>query len=237
MSLYMTEAELLAELKLAVWLGVVLVQVLQEGVQLQGRREWMRKIGVDHNMLPVVATPIATIPSPAPPTPPRHVLPLPILPEAELFPHLFATPLCTTADHHPHQYQVIYELGEKIWTPQDQYIECNFLINIPKHDELDQYHPYFVTPFCTLCYHFIQVAANGPLPNVFLCAKLGQHPPSLHFPFGYIESSFINSIKFLFEQFPPAWLEYFEGALVPLCYDPRTYRAPIFIFPHALFPY
>ena len=44
----MAEAELLAELELAVWLVVVLVHVLQE-VQSQGRREWMRKIGVDHN--------------------------------------------------------------------------------------------------------------------------------------------------------------------------------------------
>ena len=38
-SLYMAEAELLAELELAVQLGVVLVQVLQEGVQLQERRK------------------------------------------------------------------------------------------------------------------------------------------------------------------------------------------------------
>ena len=44
----MAEAELLAELELAVRLVVVLVHVLQE-VQSQGRREWMRKIGVDHN--------------------------------------------------------------------------------------------------------------------------------------------------------------------------------------------
>ena len=47
-SLYMAEAELLAELELAVQLMVVLVHVLQE-VRLQGQREWMRKIGVDHN--------------------------------------------------------------------------------------------------------------------------------------------------------------------------------------------
>ena len=47
-SLYMAEAELLAELELAVRLVVVLVQVLQE-VQSRGRRGWMRKIGVDHN--------------------------------------------------------------------------------------------------------------------------------------------------------------------------------------------
>ena len=46
--LYMAEVELLAGLELAVWQVVVLVQVLQE-VRSQGRREWMRKIGVDHN--------------------------------------------------------------------------------------------------------------------------------------------------------------------------------------------
>jgi hypothetical protein len=71
-------------------------------------------------------------------------------------------------------------------------------------------------PFRTHCYHEIQLAANGPLPNVYLCAKVGRHPLSLHFPFRYIESSFIDSIKFLFGQFPPAWLTYFKGALVPL---------------------
>ena len=46
--LYMAEAELLAGLELAVRLVVVLVHVLQE-MRLQGQREWMRKIGVDHN--------------------------------------------------------------------------------------------------------------------------------------------------------------------------------------------
>ena len=45
----MAEAELLAELELAVRLVVVLVHVLRE-VRLQGQREWMRKIGVDHNI-------------------------------------------------------------------------------------------------------------------------------------------------------------------------------------------
>ena len=45
-SLYMAEAGLLAGLELVVRL--VLVLVLQE-VRSQGRREWMRKIGVDHN--------------------------------------------------------------------------------------------------------------------------------------------------------------------------------------------
>ena len=49
MSLYMAEVKLLAELKLAVWLVVVQVQVLLEGVWSQEQQGWMRKIGVDHN--------------------------------------------------------------------------------------------------------------------------------------------------------------------------------------------
>ena len=44
----MAEAGLLAELELVVRLVLVLVHILQE-VRSQGRREWMRKIGVDHN--------------------------------------------------------------------------------------------------------------------------------------------------------------------------------------------
>ena len=44
----MAEAGLLAGLELVVRLVVVLVHVLQE-VRSRGRREWMRKIGVDHN--------------------------------------------------------------------------------------------------------------------------------------------------------------------------------------------
>ena len=51
MSLYMAEAGLLAGLELVVWLVLVPVHVLQE-VRSQGRREWMRKIGVDHNIEP-----------------------------------------------------------------------------------------------------------------------------------------------------------------------------------------
>ena len=49
-SLYMAEAGLLAGLELVVRLVLVLVHVLQE-VRSQERREWMRKIGVDHNTL------------------------------------------------------------------------------------------------------------------------------------------------------------------------------------------
>ena len=47
-SLCMAEAGLLAGLELVVRLVLVLVHVLQE-VRSQGRREWMRRIEVDHN--------------------------------------------------------------------------------------------------------------------------------------------------------------------------------------------
>ena len=46
----MAEAGLLAGLELLVRLVLVLVHVLQE-VRSQGRWEWMRKIGVDHNTI------------------------------------------------------------------------------------------------------------------------------------------------------------------------------------------
>ena len=171
---------------------------------------------VENLLPPVVVAPIAIVPSLAPPTPPPCALHLPILLEADLFPNLFTALPCTTADNHPHQYTVIYECGKRIWTLQDKYVQRNFLVNIPKFDDLEGYHPYFATPFHVLCYHFVQVAANGPLPNIYLCAKLGLHPCSGTFPFGYIKSSFVDSIKFPFGQFPPTWLEYFEGTLVPL---------------------
>ena len=173
-------------------------------------------IPVENLLPPIIVAPIAVVPSPALPTPPRCISCLPVLPEANLFPNLFTALPCTATDNHPHQYTVVYECGERIWTPQDEYVQRDFLVNIPKFNDLEAYHPYFATPFCALCYHSIQVAANGPLPNVYLCAKLGLHPCSATFPFSYIESSFVDSIKFLFRQFPPTWLEYFEGALVSL---------------------
>jgi len=47
-----------------------------------------------------------------------------------------------------------------------------------------------------------------------------KHPWSPKFPFGYIETTFLDSIKFVFSRFPPVWLTHFEGALVPLvAYD------------------
>src|SRR5205807_2660220 len=45
---------------------------------------------------PIVEAPVAVIASPALPTPVLPNLPLPIAPEAELFPHLFTAPPCTT---------------------------------------------------------------------------------------------------------------------------------------------
>jgi hypothetical protein len=166
---------------------------------------------------PIIETPANRITSPHPPT---FVLPLGDFNRAELF-HLFTAPPCIAAnDSHPHQYTVIYERGKKIWTLQEEYFLRDFLQHIPSWNTLDNHPDNFITPFRTHQYHTIQLTANGPLPKVHLCAKLGCHPSSLHFPFGYIESSFVDSIKSLFKQFPAAWLPYFEGAFIPLtAYD------------------
>jgi len=137
-----------------------------------------------------------------------------------LFPNLFAEPPCLqVADTHPHLYTVVYEAGKKIWCPQDEYIHRNPLGIIPRVEDLDNYSPHYVTPFRALSYHEVRIPSNV-LPAITICAKIGRHPSSLHFPFGYLESSFIDSLKFLFGQFPPDWLTYFEGALVPvIAYD------------------
>jgi len=49
-----------------------------------------------------------------------------------------------------------------------------------------------------------------------ICAKVGKHLWSPNFPFGYIETTFLDLIKFVISRFPPLWLAHFEGALVPL---------------------
>jgi len=134
-----------------------------------------------------------------------------------LFPHLFAAPPCTNeAQSHPHQYTVLYEQGRTIWCPQEEFVSQDFLTNIPHTSALDNNTPHFVTPFRAKVYHEVQIRANHTLPSVTLCLKVGKHPSSLCFPFGYLESSFIDSLKFLFGQFPPVWLTYFENARVPL---------------------
>jgi len=135
----------------------------------------------------------------------------------DLFPHLFATPPCVEAtQRHPHLYTVVHRNGQKIWCPQEEFVSKDFLANIPRVHHLDHLSPHFVTPFRALVYHEVLIRAVHTLPAVTLCAKVGRHPASLHLPFGFLESSFIDSIKFLFGQFPPLWLTYFKGALVPL---------------------
>ena len=128
----------------------------------------------------VLEAPVAIVPLPAPPTPILQELPLPVVPlyaEHELFPHLWAAPPCSLADDiYPHQYTVVYERSEKIWCPQEEFIFHDILSTIPCYTELDDHPTYFVTPFWALAYHHIQLAANGPLPNVHLCAKVGVTP-------------------------------------------------------------
>ena len=179
----------------------------------------------------VISVKVATVPSPAPnsraPSPgvcvkSELVSPiLPLLPLSDLFPNLFATPACTfVEDRHPHQYHVVYDNGEKLWVPQEEFVNRDPLRYIPQIPALETYPLHFVTPFCADVFHNVWINAAAILPTVNLCAKLGHHPHSASFPFGYLESSFVDSIKFLFGQFPPAWLEHFEGVLIPLvAYD------------------
>jgi len=165
------------------------------------------------------------------PTPPLHYLspvtaaavqPPPTTNEAfqvdfDLFPHLFATPPCVgTTQHHLHLYTIVHRNREAIWCPQEEFVSKNFLANIPRVNHLDHLSPHFVTPFRALVYHKVIIRPQNTLPSVTLCAKVGHHPALLHLPFGFLESSFIDSLKFLFGQFPPLWLTYFEGALVPI---------------------
>jgi len=172
---------------------------------------------------PIVAAQVATVPSPAPEprTPLVDLLPLAEVSVANLFPNLFHAPTCTYAiDRHPHQYTVVYNCGEKFWVPQEEFVTRDFLRLLPRVDDLHSHPVSFVTPFRADIFHNVWVKSNGPLPSVNLCAKVGRHPHSASFPFGYLESSFVDSIKFIFGQFPPDWLEHFEGALVPLvAYD------------------
>jgi len=172
---------------------------------------------------PIVAAQVATVlsPAPKPQTPLGNLLPLAEVPVADLFPNLFHAPTCTFAvDRHPHQYTVVYDRSEKFWVPQEEFVTHDFLRLLPCVNNLHNHPVSFVTPFWADIFHNVWVKSNGPLPSINLCAKVGRHPHSASFPFGYLESSFVNSIKFIFGQFPPEWLTYFESALVPLvAYD------------------
>jgi len=138
-----------------------------------------------------------------------------------IFGHLFADPTCTKeANTHPHLYTVVYKAGKKVWCPQDKYVHRNPLGIIPRVQDLNTASPHFVTPFRALAYHKVHIQANDVLPPITICAKVGRHPSSLHFPFGYIESSFVDSLKCIFGQFPAPWLTYFENAHIPvISYD------------------
>jgi hypothetical protein len=188
---------------------------------------------------PQVFAPVATVPSPAPESPVLRrgptpaVLPRvepavlrphqlidedPVIPnEADFYPHLFSAPPCTAETrYHPHQYTVSFENGENVWTPQEEFTNRDFLRLIPYSQDLAKALPHFVTPFRAQVFHTVSVPSSGPLPPIFLCAKVGRHTYSAAFPFGCLEMSFIDSIKDKFSQVPPEWLTYFEGALVPL---------------------
>ena len=184
---------------------------------------------------PISAVLLAHSPSPKyiiqSPTLPLHYLfpiaattiqPPPTIDEAysinfNLFPHLFAVPPYIEAtQQHPHLYTVLHERGEKIWYPQEEFVNQDFLANIPCTQHLNQLPPHFITPFHACVYHKVIVCPQHTLSPVTLCAKVGLHPSSLYFPFGYLELSFIDSLKFIFRQFPPIWLTYFEGVLVPI---------------------
>jgi len=167
---------------------------------------------------PIAAAPVATVASPAPPLP--APLPVPVsYPTVEVgpFEYLFAAPPCIPANGHPHQYTVHYEQGRHIWFSSEELINSQFLNHIPWAQDLDtNAPPYFVTPFRADTHHSIHVHSDGALPLVHICAKVGKHPWSPNFPFGYIKTTFLDSIKFVFSCFPSLWLAHFKGALVPL---------------------
>jgi hypothetical protein len=190
-------------------------------------------IPVENIPPPVLFAAVATVPSPAPPSryptpvfvpeeaPPVALAPAPVQPtsplfDATLFPHLFDDPPCTGATPHPHQYTIIHQIDQKVWYPQEEFVNRDFLTLIPTVADLDTVNPHFVTPFRGPTPHLAYIKSTGVLPPVTLCSKIGSHPHSLHFPLGYLEISFRDAIKFLFQQFPPDWLEQFEGATVPL---------------------
>jgi len=174
---------------------------------------------------PILFAPIYHALSPCSPAP-QPPAPLPSLPveppsdsvAAALFPQLFTTPICTTAaDCHPHQYTVVYQNNQKLWYPQEEFIDKDFLCLILLHSDIADYPAAYVTPFRAPTYHNILIHSFSTLlPPIHMCAKVGHHPHSTHFPFGYLESSFLDSIKFLFSRFPPTWLQEFKGCQVPL---------------------
>jgi len=182
----------------------------------------LEDIPLENIPLSIATAPITTIASPIPPSP--APLPVPVFyPTVDVgpFKYLFATPPCLPTNGHPHQYTVHYEKGYHVWFSSEELVNSQFLDYIPRAQDLDTAAPlYFVTPFCTNAHHSIHIHSDGTLPPVHVCAKVGKHPWSPKFPFSYIETTFLDSIKFVFSRFPPLWLAHFKGALIPLvAYD------------------
>jgi len=182
----------------------------------------LKDIPLENIPPPIVTAPAAALTSPAPPSP----APLPVqvfYPTVNVgpFEYLFTAPPCLPANGHPHQYTVHYEQGHHIWFSSEELVNSQFLNHIPRAQDLDtNAPPYFVTPFRADAHHSIHIHSDGALPPVHICAKVGKHLWSPQFPFGYIETTFLDSIKFVFSCFPPLWLAHFEGALIPLvAYD------------------
>jgi hypothetical protein len=132
--------------------------------------------------------------------------------------HLFDLPPCSADTlSHPHQFSLVYQGANCLWYPQEEFVNRDFLSLIPVIGDLEHVTQSFVTPFRGPTPHIVTLESRtGALFPVHLCAKVGRHPYSLHFPLGYLEVSFRDAIKFIFRSFPPDWLEHFEGAYVTL---------------------
>ena len=175
-----------------------------------------KDIPVENISPPVIKAPVATVASPAPLS--LAALFTPLAANLLAFAYLFAALPCLAADnYHPHQYSVVYEQGCHIWYFQEEFINTNFLNTIARRVDLQEVQAlFFVTPFCADILYSIHIHSDSTLPPVHICAKIGKHPWSPNFPFGYIKTTFLDSIKFVFSCFPPSWLSHFEGTLVPL---------------------
>jgi len=182
----------------------------------------LEDIPIENIPPPIVEAPVATVASPTPPSPtPLPVLVLYLTVNIAPFKYLFTALPCLPANGHPHQYTVHYEQDCHVWFSSEELVNSQFLDYIPQAQDLNTATPpYFVTPFRADAHHSIHIHSDGALPPVHICAKVGKHLWSPNFPFSYIETTFLDSIKFVFSCFPPLWLAHFEGALVPLvAYD------------------
>jgi len=107
---------------------------------------------------PIIKALVATVlsPAPKPRAPLADLLPLSEVPVADLFPNLFHAPACTfTVDHHPHQYQVVYDRGDKFWVPSEEFVDHDFLRLLPRIPNLETHPTSFITPFRANVYHNI----------------------------------------------------------------------------------